>query len=158
MARGSAHDMETRMEAAVAWLITGSTLEASKLCNVPQRTIHDWTKTAWWEDLLIEARSVKQQELDALWTGLIHDATGELRDRVRNGEQKLDRKGEVRRIPVCAKDLAFIASIAVEKRALMRGQATARVEKVSVEKQLDMIKERIEEKAIDNEADEATIR
>lgn len=139
MSAGKAWEMEVRLEAAIAYLITGNTEDAGKLCNVPGRTIRDWMKTAWWEDVLSEARTIKQKELDALWTGLIHKSTSKLRERLDDGDPILTKAGEIKYLPVKAKDLAIITSIAVDKRALLRGQPTSRTEKVTIEERLDRI-------------------
>ena len=139
MSNGKAWEMEVRLEAAIAYLITGNTEEAGRLCNVPGRTIRDWMKTSWWEDVLIEARTIKQKELDALWTGLIHKSTSKLRERLDDGDPVMTKTGEIKYLPVKAKDLAIITSIAVDKRALLRGQPTSRTEKVTIEERLDRI-------------------
>lgn len=145
MAHGVEWDMDTRIEAAIAWLITGSIDKASKLCNIPPRTIRDWTKTEWWEDVIREAQTIKQKEIDARWTGLIHTATEQLQDRIDNGETVIDKFGKERKLPIKAKELAIILSIAVDKRAVSRGQATRRIENITVDQRLDKIKKKLEE-------------
>jgi hypothetical protein len=132
--------METKLEAAIAYIITGNAVEASKLCNVPDRTIRYWTTCPWWEDILAEAQRVKQKELDAIWTGLIHKAADGIRKRIDQGDATLTKSGEIKYVPIKAKDLAIIMSIATEKRALLRGQPTQRKENVTVEKKLDLIR------------------
>lgn len=139
------HDFTTKLEAAIAYLMTGSTEEAGRMVNVPGRTIRSWTQESWWEDVIKEAQTVKQKELDAIWTGLIHKAADKLRTTIDEGETVLTKTGETKKIPVKAKDLAIIMSIAVDKRALMRGQATSRKETVTIEKKLDMIADKFKE-------------
>lgn len=140
--------MDTKLEAAIAYIITGNSLEAAKLCNVPDRTIRYWTTMSWWEDVLAEAHRVKQKELDAIWTALIHKAADGIRKRIDQGEARLIAKtGEIKQVPVTAKDLAVIMSIATEKRALLRGQPTQRKENVTTEKKLEMIKGALGDKA-----------
>lgn len=145
MAERREYSVEEKIEAAIAWLITGSSEEAGKLCNTPGRTIRSWMQQTWWEDILREAQGRKQKELDAVWTGLIHKTALELRDRVDNGETVFTKTGEARKVPVKAKDLAIVMSIAVDKRALARGQATHRTEKINVDERLDKISNRLEE-------------
>jgi len=139
MAAGRPWDMDSRIQAAIAWLITGDSEEAGRLCNIPGRTIRDWMKLPWWEEILAEARTIKQKELDALWTGLIHKSTTALRERLDQGDAILTKSGEIKYLPVKAKDLAIITSIAVDKRALLRNQPTSRVEKITIEEKLDRI-------------------
>ena len=137
--------MDDRIQAAIAWLITGSVDEASKLCNIPPRTIRDWMTKGWWEEVLSEAKTVKQKELDALWTGLIHKSTSELRKRLDDGDPIMTKTGTVAFMPVKAKDLAVITAIAVDKRALLRNQPTSRVEKITIEEKLIRIGSKLEE-------------
>lgn len=141
----NAWDMDARIQACIAWLITGSTEEAGKLCNIPGRTIRDWMHQPWWEDVLSEARTIKQKELDALWTGLIHKSTTELRKRLDDGDPLMGKDGQVKYMPVKAKDLAIITSIAVDKRALLRNQPTSRVERITIEEKLDRIGTKLEQ-------------
>lgn len=140
----NAWDMDKRLEACIAWLITGSSEEAGALCNIPGRTIRDWMKKPWWTDILIEAQTVKQKELDCLWTGLIHKSTTELRKRLDAGDPVMTKTGEVKFMPIKAKDLAIITSIAVDKRALLRNQPTSRVERITIEEKLTRIGDRLE--------------
>ena len=142
---GNAWPMDARIEAAIAWLITGSTEEAGALCNIPGRTIRGWMSQPWWEEILAEAKGIKQKELDALWTGLIHKSTTELRNRLDKGDPLMTKMGEIKYMPVKAKDLAIITSIAVDKRALLRNQPTSRVERITIEEKLNRIGSRLEE-------------
>lgn len=138
------YTVEDKIEAAIAWLITGSSVEAGKLSGVNDRTIRNWMQQPWWEDILREAQGRKQKELDALWTGLIHKTATEIKDRIDNGETVITKTGE-KKIPVKAKDLAVIMAIAVDKRALARGQATHRTEKVNVDERLSKLGNKLEE-------------
>lgn len=137
--KGKAWDMDARIQAAIAWLITGDSEEAGRLCNIPGRTIRDWMNLPWWEEVLAEAKTIKQKELDALWTGLIHKSTTALRHRLDQGDAIMTKTGEIKYLPVKAKDLAIITSIAVDKRALLRNQPTSRVERITVEEKLHRI-------------------
>lgn len=153
MAFGIAWSIEQRIEAAIAWLITGSCEEASKLCEIPVRTIRSWQKEDWWDDILDQAKGIKQKELDALWTGLIHKATSALNDRIDKGDVHITRQGTQERIPVKARDLAAIVERLVDKRAMSRGQATTRTEKITVEEKLDRAKAKLEK--MDEESTES---
>ena len=44
-----------------------------------------------------------------------------LHDRVANGDYVQSKSGELIRIPLCGKDLAYIASMATDKHALLTG-------------------------------------
>ena len=147
MSKGVSWDFETRVNAAICWLVTGSVEKASEMSEIPPRTIRDWMKQPWWDDVVDTAKGIKQKELDALWTGLIHKSADALRDRVDNGDSVLDKFGNIKKIPIKGKDLAFITAIAVDKRALARGQATSRTERISIEEKLSKIGEKLESMA-----------
>jgi hypothetical protein len=144
------HDMDTKLQAAIAYLMTGNSEEAGKLVAVPGRTIRYWMQQAWWEDVLREAQTVKQKELDAIWTGLVHKAADKLRERLDEGDAVLTKTGEIKNLPIKAKDLAFIMSVVTDKRAVLRGQATSRREVVSVEQRLEKLNNGF--KKIENES------
>jgi len=150
------HDFETKLEVAIAYLMTGSSYEAARLCNVPGRTIRYWMQESWWEDILSEARTVKQKELDAIWTGLIHKAADSLRKRLDEGDVVLDKWGKERNLPVKAKDLALIMSMVTDKRALARGQATSRKETVSIDKKMEALQQGFKKIAEQDESDGPT--
>ena len=136
--------IDDRLSAALAWLITGNTVEASKICGIPDRTIRDWMSKDWWEPILEEARKSKQKELDAVWTRIIHKAAVEINDRLDNGDATLNKFGDIKRVPIKAKDLSFILSVVADKRALARGEPTSRSEKKTVEESLKVVADRLE--------------
>lgn len=136
--------IDDRLDAALAWLITGNTVEASKLCGVPDRTIREWMSKEWWEPILEEARKAKQKELDAVWTRIIHKAAVEINDRLDNGDSVVTKFGKIEKLPIRARDLSFILSVVADKRALARGEPTSRSEKKTVEESLNSVAKRLE--------------
>lgn len=139
------HDMRTKIDAAIAYIVTADSEAASKLCNVPARTIRSWMQMPWWEDILAEAMSVKQKELDATFTRIIHQATDQLVERIEQGDVVLDKTGNKINMPIKGKDLAWIAAIITDKRAIARGQPTSRSEKkVSIEDHLSKLNSEFE--------------
>lgn len=120
---------EQKMEAAVAYVCTGSAKAAATLCEVPRSTISSWVADAeWWPDAIGEARRRKQKELDGKLTGVIDSTLRQLQDRIANGDEVVGRNGEVSRKKVGARDLAIIAGTMYDKRALLRGDPTSRSE------------------------------
>jgi len=155
MARGQAWSLDDKINAAFAYIVTGYAEQASQICAVPKRTINDWLKQEWFQGLIKEAQAYKQDQLDAQWTGLIHQTTDALKDRVLNGDIEYSKKtGEQVRVPVKARDLALLTSIIAEKRALLRGQVTSRVERISSKDRLDEIQKALEKPVIMNDSAE----
>lgn len=154
MARGTSWQPEDRLNAAYTYVLTGSIIQTSQVTGIPERTLKDWIKSEWFQELMLEAKERKQEELDGQWTGLIHLIANRLEERVKNGDPIVDRKsGEVSYIPVKAKDLAIINSILIDKRAMARGEPTSRAEKVSTKSHLDQIQEKLGPIVVDDEAE-----
>ena len=134
---------DQRMQAALAWVVSGTGAEASRICNIPATTISDWTHQPWWESLVVEARRLKDVELDRKLSGVIDKCMQRLAER-------LDKDESINNI----KDLAVVAAVAYDKRALMRGDPTSRVEKVSTEQRLNRLTEKF--RAVAAEATQTT--
>lgn len=128
-----------KLRAALAYLISGNSLDASKNCGIPDKTIRDWTREVWWADYMAEARKEKNDELDAAFTDILHKAVGEVKDRITNGDEVIDTKtGNKNRKKVSARDATLVAAVLVDKRAILRGEPT-RISKSISEK--DRLKE-----------------
>ena len=142
---GERHDLDDRLSAALAWIMVGSTEEASRLCGVPGRTIRYWMEQSWWEAVVDEARKAKQKELEGLWTGLIHKAANAINDRLDKGDETVSKAGNIVHTKIKAKDLAVILSIVVDKRALLRGEPTARRETKTTAEALNDVAQKMEQ-------------
>lgn len=121
-----------KMEAACAFAVTGNSRRTAELTKISEGTIRSWKTTEWWND--IQSRIIKEQdeELDTKLTKLIDKAVDEVNDRLGEGDYVYNPKlDKLIRKPVNAKDLAITSAVLVDKRQLLRGQPTARVEKVS---------------------------
>ena len=127
---------DQRMQAALAWVISGTAAEASRICNIPSSTISDWTHQSWWGSLVGEARRLKDEELDRKLSQVIDLSLKRLVERLEANEQ-------INNI----KDLAVTSAVAYDKRALMRGDPTSRVEKVSTEQRLERLTAKFREVA-----------
>jgi hypothetical protein len=126
--------IEDKLRAAMAYLITGNSLEAAKVCGIPDKTIRDWTRETWWADFLGECRKEKNEELDAAFTDILHLAVGEVKDRITEGDEVIDTKtGTKHRKKVSARDATLVAAVLVDKRAILRGEPT-RISKTISEK------------------------
>ncbi len=126
-----------KLDAACRFAVVGNSRRVAELTHIPEGTIRAWKCTEWWQE--IQDRIIKEQdeELDSKLTKLVDKAVDEVNDRLDEGDwvynPKLDK---LVRKPVNAKDLAILTAITIDKRQLMRGQPTSRVEKVSQDEQL----------------------
>lgn len=143
----SKYTIEERVMAVTYYAITGSSLQASKHMaaantTCPASTIREWkNNSTWWKPLLTEVRKAKQDELDGKLTDIIMAGTEALRDRLENGNVKYDsRTGEQYRIPLTSGELAKdTIGIMFDKRALLRGDPTQRIERTSTDEHLKML-------------------
>ena len=117
--QGISYTPEQRWSAALAWSVTGSAEGASRVCGIDSGTILQWINTDWWALLLQEIRERQGIELDAKITGTLNKALEKI-------AQGLDTD------KVTARDAAVTFAILYDKRALARGQATSRVERVNL--------------------------
>ena len=127
MAAGSRYSDQQRREAVTQYLLLGNVEAVAKATHVPASTLRDWMTTAWWGTLSVEIRAEKGNELDGALTRIIHEATDQLMDRLKNGDPVLIA-GQIKRKPVSARDLALIGAITFDKRALCRNQPTPSTE------------------------------
>ncbi len=81
----------------------------------------------WFGTLLAKVRAEKGSELDGAFTRIIHEATDQLMDRLKNGDPVLVA-GKIKRKPVSARGLALVSAITYDKRALCRNQPTPSTE------------------------------
>ncbi len=116
---GSQYSNEQRIEAVTHYLIMGALARASRACDIPLTTLHDWKKTEWWGALAESIRSEKEDEHHAAFSRIIDKATKRAEDALEHGETKLVKTKdgyEERRVPVGAKDALMIAAISYDKK------------------------------------------
>ena len=123
MTAGSLYSDEQRREAVTQYVLLGNWRRVSQATGIPQRTLNDWATRPWFATLIAEVRAEKATELDGALTRIIHEATDQLLDRLRHGDHVLVG-GKLERKPLAARDLAIVAGIVYDKRALSRNQPT----------------------------------
>jgi len=141
------YNVVQKMQAAMGYVLTGTSYGASKLSGVPAFTIRKWkSESTWWQNAVEEARKRKQDQLDGILTGILDKALGEIVDRLIDGDEVVvARTGTKIRKKIGARDLIGIFSSLYEKRALLRGDPTARTERNSTEKDLQNMVKKLEE-------------
>jgi len=143
---GSNYTPEQKVNAVMTYVMTGTIKKSAKIIGMPQQTLDKWkNKAVWWDDTVRECRKKKQDELDSMYTVLIHDIVDQVADRVENGDTKVDRNGVVTKIPMTGKDLAITMAVTFDKRQLLRGEATSRVEKVSEKERIERLADSFKE-------------
>ena len=102
--------------------------KVSERMGIPETTLADWKKTAWWDETLVAVRSEKESQILADNEQVMELAQQELVDRLENGDVQLFKttKGvEQHRVPVKAKELSIIKGIAEDKRRIQLNMPTS---------------------------------
>ena len=153
----TAYTPETKLQAVVAWITTGSVAAAADYASVSKNTILRWKKQApWWLPLADAIQAVRAEELDANLSNMITDSMQELADRVKNGDYKYNAKlDKAVQVPMTARDLSSVIDRMISNRNLLRGDPTSRTESRTVEENLNYL--RGEFKRMGAEAEDADI-
>jgi hypothetical protein len=128
---------EKKMEAACAFAVCGNSRRVAEVTGIAEATIRAWKQTEWWYDLTQRIIKEEDEELDTKLTKLVNKAVETVNDRLENGDFIYDAKrGKMVRKPMTGKDTAIVTAITLDKRQLLRGQPTSRVEKVGSDERL----------------------
>jgi hypothetical protein len=126
-----------KLEVACCFAVCGNSRTASEITKVPEATIRTWKQQEWWSEIISRIHAEEDEELDTKLTKLVNKAVDYVNDRLDNGDWLYNAKSDkLIRKPVGAKDLAIVTAITLDKRQLLRGQPTSRVEKVSQDERL----------------------
>ena len=112
--------------AAYAVMVEGTVPRAARQCGIPSNTIYEWmAREEEWERLSQPIREKVKCELAARFTGLIYGAIDATDDRIRNGDWKYTKDQGLIRIPMGGRELAIVAAIATDKRAVLSMEPTS---------------------------------
>ncbi len=156
--RGAKYSAEKKIQAVTNFIILGSLKKAAEMAGIPAGTVRTWSsKASWWKDVMDKIRKQHNDELDAKICILIDKSMAEIDDRIVNGDVVLGKDGREWRKKINGKDLTTMVGILYDKRALMRGDPTARTASASpqsVLKQLsgefEKLAKQIKEKKIED--------
>lgn len=138
-----------KLEVACTFAVTPNSARVSELTKVPEGTIRTWKQTEWWQEIMSRIHQEQNEELDAKLTQLVDKAVDQINDRLSEGDYVYNAKEDkLVRKPVTAKDLAIVTAITIDKRQLLRGQPTSRVEKVSENERLVRLQQQFKNIAI----------
>lgn len=135
-----------RIKAATVYAITGNAARTSEITGIPACTIRQWKRREWWLEVMRRIQREKDDELDVKITKIIDKAVDQINDRIVNGDYIYDnRKGELIRIPVKAKDAANVTATLVDKRTSIRNRVEQKQSQDSVSEKLALIAEKFQE-------------
>jgi len=125
---GSLHDDATRRRAVTEYAVLGNMAAVSRRIGVAETTLSVWKQTEWFQKLLQETYASIGDEILANNLEIARKSQQALLERVENGDSQWvkgdDGYVEVR-IPVRARDLAIVGSIAQDKARVQMGQPTS---------------------------------
>jgi hypothetical protein len=131
-----------KLNAVCVYAVTGNARRTAEITKIPEGTIRSWKTTEWWSEAISRVRIEEDEEISSSLTQIVNKAVAAVNDRIENGDYIYDTKrGEIRRKPMGAKDLAIVTAISIDKRQLLRGQPTSRVEKISTDEHLSKLAE-----------------
>ncbi len=134
----SGYSVDDRLHAVMLYVTEGNMKKVSKMTEIPYVTLASWKEQEWWPHALQFCHKRKDKELELRFSRVIHDTVSEVHDRVVNGDWKLDKNGEKKRLPMSGKDLSIVMGVIHDKRQLLRGEATSLT--VSKDSQADKLK------------------
>lgn len=142
---------EQKLHAVVVWLLTRNMNKVSVETGIPLDSLkHYKYRTDWWPRVEQAVKVLKNEELDRKLSDIVDYAMDEVFDRLEHGEEVVLRDGSKTRKKVSAKDLMTILGISYDKRALIRGDPTARIEKKDNVDQINKLAEQFKKIASNN--------
>ena len=126
-----------KINACCVFAVSGNSRRTAEITKVPEATIRAWKQTIWWQEITVRIYEEQDEGLSSKLTSLVDKAVEAINDRLEHGDYLYNpKKDKLVRKPIGARDLATITIMAVDKRQLLRGEPTSRVEKVSVDERM----------------------
>ena len=123
--QGSKYTDEDRQRVAMEFFVTGNMTRVAENTGIPRTTLIDWNKTEWWDELAVKLRQEKGEEFDASLTKLIDSTFEQAQDRVENGDFRVNKEGELIRVPMGGRDLVIAGATVYDKQRLHRNEPTS---------------------------------
>lgn len=87
----SDYSIDDRLKVCYMFAVEGNMAEVSRKTGISYDCMKEWKKQEWWPVALAECRKRKQDELDSMLTKVIHDAIGQVADRVAEGDYSVGK-------------------------------------------------------------------
>ena len=103
------HPYETKVKAALAYVLYGSIGQAANAVGIPKTSVANWLRTPEWNELVRSIRVEHEAELDAHLSRILREALKLLLDRVERGNPIVDKTGKLLRYePLSASELVQV--------------------------------------------------
>lgn len=120
-APGGRHSDMTKLAALAVYAETGNTAESGRVLGLPQATVHNWVTDGDSPALIDSLRSSIRYSYGWKLSHAVGAWLDDLETIRQHGEAHLLKNGQVKYLPPKAKDAAIIASILIDKWALVSG-------------------------------------
>jgi hypothetical protein len=133
---------QKKAEVVTTYLTLGNAPMTEGVTGVPRQTIRAWKLQPWWKELVDEIRNEEDCELDVKLSKVIDRSLDALTDRIENGDFLFNSKtGKFVRKPIHMRDALTAVTQVYDKRNLLRGKPTSRVEKHTTQDTLNNLAE-----------------
>jgi hypothetical protein len=109
----------------------GTWRKVSAMTGIPLETLYFWSKQPWYFDVKQRILEQQDEEISTKFQKIVKKAQEEVMDRLEKGDFMMKKDGNLIRKPVSARDASVIASNAIDKRNVLVGKPTSRVENIS---------------------------
>jgi molybdenum-dependent DNA-binding transcriptional regulator ModE len=106
---------ETMSRFVEAYWKHASIAEAARVMKISYATAHVWSKTDLFQRELAAIQEKVSRGMAVRAVRIVEQTLEAIEDRIRNGDEKLDRHGEKHRVKMSGKDLAVVMGIVIDK-------------------------------------------
>ena len=86
---GSKYSNEDRRKAVVEYCTAGNITKVAVNTGIPRTTLNDWTRSEWWDELVVEVRHEINDRILANNLEIATKAGERVLDSLENGDEKL---------------------------------------------------------------------
>jgi len=135
-----------KIEAVLTYIATGSETKTAAATGIPKGTINMWRYQPWWKELIAQIHEEKDDQITTDITRILDKSIENVMDRLENGDFGFNQKtGEVFRKPVNLRDSHKVLVDMIDKRNLLTGKPTQRVEAIDTKNQLEFLAKKFAE-------------
>ena len=137
-----------RYEAVITYLALGNMAIVADATGIPHDTLRHWKMQPWWKDLEQQAREQKRLQISGKLSRVIEKAAKVVEDRLEHGDYRINKNGDLLRIPVNAKTAGDILTKSIDKQVLLdKIEEVPETKEEAVLDRLESIAKRLQEAA-----------
>lgn len=145
---------QQKIECVLTYIATGSEVKAAAATGIPKNTIHIWRYQPWWKELVQQINDEQDDEINADISKILKKSMTVVQDRLEHGDFGFNQKtGEIFRKPVNLQQSHKVLVDMIDKRNLLNGKPTKRVETTEVSSQLEFLAKKFAEFAMMSKSD-----